>query len=399
MNKLMNKVCLVLTCVMVCGIVADAAKTVKIKLTGTANENILMHVGNSGRTEIISSFPYILEVPKGTLPLNLKFESENYLYYTISVPKKPFDTTGHVYLVKIDENAMALNRNVNGNRSTEDKDENQTQQGSSKYEKRLDTTHGVNAAPVTGNKNENTFAVIIANEDYELAAKVSHATNDGLAFKEYCIKTLGLPEKNVKFYSNISYGRMRKALKDIVGVTDIFGKDARLLVYYAGHGIPDNKTKDAYLMPIDADGTDTDVCLSLNELYTNLNETNLSNCLIFLDACFSGAQRDGEMIVAARGVKLKPKETQPRGNTIVFSATSNDEAAFSYHDEAHGLFTYFLLKKLQESKGKVSLGELADYIKKNVSLQSRLINNLPQTPIVITAPGISSNWRSIKLNK
>ncbi len=397
MNSMLKKICLVLTCVMVCVFVANAAKTVKIKLTGTANEKILMHIGSSGQTKVISSLPYILEVPKKMLPLDLKFESDNYLYYSINVPKKPFDSTGHVYLVKINENAMALNKN---NRDTyQEKEERQSQKVKNEIVKGIDTTQGVNAAPVTGHKNENTFAVIIANEDYELASKVSHAINDGMAFKEYCVKTLGLPERNVKFHSNVSFGRMRKALKDIVDVTDILGEKARLLVYYAGHGIPDNKTKDAFLMPIDADGTDTEVCFSLNEFYNKLNESNISNCLVFLDACFSGAQRDGEMIVAARGVRLKPKESQPKGNTIVFSATSDDEAAFSYNDEAHGLFTYFLLKKMQETKGKVTLGELADYIKENVSLQSRLINNMPQTPTVIAAPGLSSNWRSIKLGK
>ncbi len=394
MNSLIKKACVTLSCIILCGIIAEAAKTVKIKLTGTAYENILMHVGNSGRTEVISYLPYILEVPKDMLPLNLKFESENYLYYPIQVPKKPYDSTGHVYLVKTNENAMALNPNRGNDDS--DRDEGPSY---SEPVKGIDTTRGVNAAPVTGMKNENMFAVIIANEDYELASKVAHAINDGTAFKEYCIKTLGLPAKNVKFHSNVSFGRMRKALKDILEITEILDGEARLLVYYAGHGIPDNETKDAFLMPVDADGTDTEVCFSLKEFYTSLNESKLSNCLVFLDACFSGAQRDGEMIVAARGVKLKPKESQPDGNTIVFSATSGDEAAFSYKDEAHGLFTYFLLKKMQESKGKVSLGELADYITENVSLQSRLINNLPQTPNVIVSPNLSSNWRSINLHK
>ncbi len=394
MNSLIKKVCITLSCIILCGNIAEAAKTVKIKLTGTAYENILMHVGNSGRTEVISYLPYILEVPKDMLPLNLKFESENYLYYPIQVPKKPYDSTGHVYLVKTNENAMALNPN----RVNDDSDRDERQSYSEPV-KGIDTTRGVNAAPVTGMKNENMFAVIIANEDYELASKVAHAINDGTAFKEYCIKTLGLPANNVKFHSNVSFGRMRKALKDILEITEILDGEARLLVYYAGHGIPDNETKDAFLMPVDADGTDTEVCFSLKEFYTSLNESKLSNCLVFLDACFSGAQRDGEMIVAARGVKLKPKESQPDGNTIVFSATSGDEAAFSYKDEAHGLFTYFLLKKMQESKGKVSLGELADYITENVSLQSRLINNLPQTPNVIVSPNLSSNWRSINLHK
>ncbi len=372
---------------------AHAAKTVKIKLTGTAYEHIRMTIGESGRTEVISDFPYVFEVPKSEMPVKLTFESPNYLYYSISVPKKPYDTTGHVYLVKINETAMALQNNAG-----------QRQPGafmgalvSSEPVAGIDVTKGVNAAPVTGAKNEKTFAVIIANEEYELASNVDNAVSDGLAFKEYCLKTLGLPASNVKYASNLTYGRMRKVFKDIHELSMLYDGDMNLLVYYAGHGIPDNETKDAYLMPVDADGTDSSVCFSLRDLYGRLNDMKVDHCVVFLDACFSGAQRGGEMIVAARGVKIKPKDVRPGGKTIVFSATSGEQAAYSHKEEHHGLFTFYLLKKLQETKGKVSLGELSDYLSENVGKQSRMINNAAQTPTVSVPDEMADKWRSIKL--
>ncbi|MDE6378516.1 MAG: caspase family protein, partial [Duncaniella sp.] len=197
----------------------------------------------------------------------------------------------------------------------------------------------------------------------------------------------------------LSFGKMRKAFSDILDLAGILNGEANLIIYYAGHGIPDNKTKDAFLMPTDADGTDTGICISLGDLYNKIEQSNLNRCVVFLDACFSGAQRGGEMIVAARGVKLKPKEVTPAGKTIVFSATSDDEAAYSHKSEQHGLFTYFLLSKLQESKGKVSLGDLAGYIQEKVALESRRINNIAQTPKVSVAAGLADSWKSIKLIK
>lgn len=376
---------------------AGAAKTVKIKLTGTNYEDILMTVGQSGRTEVISSLPYILEVPKDQMPVRLKFQSENYLYYDIDVPKKPYDTTGHIYLVKINESAMALRGNVGGGqvgRAAAPVMGQSTLEGPIEG---IDVTHGVNAAPVTGAKSNKTFAVIIANEEYEMAANVDNAVNDGLAFKEYCVRTLGIPAGNVKYASNLSYGKMRKTLNDALDLADMMNGEANLIVYYAGHGIPDNKTKDAFLMPVDADGTDTEVCMSLNDLYVRINSRRLNQCVVFLDACFSGAQRGGEMIVAARGVKLKPKDAAPQGKTIVFSATSGDQAAFSHKEESHGLFTYFLLSKLQQSKGKVNLGDLADYLSDKVAFESRRINNTPQTPTVSVSPALSDNWKGLRL--
>lgn len=367
---------------------ANAQKLKVIRLTGTAREPITMSVGESGRTETIKSLPYTLMVAKADLPIKLKFQSENYVYYDIDVPEKPLDQTGYVYLVKVDEIAMAT-RGTN--------DQSEVAQTPKKESIEFDPSEGVNAAPVTGNKSENTLVAIIANEKYDLAANVDNATSDGLAFKEYCIRTLGVPKENVRYMANLSYGRMKKGLNDILELADMLNGEGNLILYYAGHGIPDNKTKDAFLMPVDADGTDTSLCLSLTDLYANINSKNLNRCVVFLDACFSGAQRGGDMIVAARGVKLKPKEAVPEGKTIVFSATSDDQAAFSHKDEKHGLFTYFLLKKLQESKGKVSLGELADYLSQKVGFESRRINNAPQTPSVIVATGIGDSWKKMQI--
>ncbi|MCH5334917.1 MAG: caspase family protein [Alistipes sp.] len=379
---------------------ANAAKPQAIRLTGTAREPITVAVGQSGRTETINSLPYTLMVAKEDLPIKLKFESEHYLYYDIDVPVKPLDATGFVYLVKVDESAMAM-RSTNGQQAqpyvTPTANQPVVAHTPKKQSKGFDSSHGVNAAPLTGNKSENTLVAIIANEEYDLAANVDNATSDGLAFKEYCIRTLGVPEDNVRYMANLSFGRMKKGLNDILELADMLNGEANLILYYAGHGIPDNKTKDAFLMPVDADGTDTSLCLSLTDLYSNINSKNLNRCIVFLDACFSGAQRGGDMIVAARGVKLKPKEAAPEGKTIVFTATSDDQAAFSHKEENHGLFTYFLLKKLQESKGKVSLGELADYLSQKVGFESRRINNAPQTPSVLVAAGIVDNWKKMQI--
>jgi len=59
-------------------------------------------------------------------------------------------------------------------------------------------------------------------------------------------------------------------------------------------------------------------------------------------------------LISARGVKIKPKENALNGNFVVFAATNEDQTAMSYKEKGHGVFTYFLLKKLQATKGNVS---------------------------------------------
>lgn len=363
-------------------------KLVSIRLTGTINEDVEMTVGNTGRTEFISMLPFEFKVNKEELPLKLTFRSENYQYYIIDIPVKPIDDCGHVYLLKEKENM-----------GTENISQiiRQQEQHVSTPVKGIDTSHGINAAPFTGAKAENTYALIIANEEYEMATNVEMANNDGLAVKEYFIKTLGLKDKQVLFYPNATFGKMNKAVKDIKSIAAAYNGKINLLVYYAGHGIPDNATKDAYLMPVDADGTDVTVCYSLKKLYDEIDGMKLNQSVVFLDACFSGAKRDRDMIVAARGVAIKTKEERPKGNTFVFCATSDEEAAYSYKEEKHGLFTYFFLKMLQDKKDKVTLGDLAEYIKDNVSRQSILINGKKQTPTVIIPDGIEQNWTKQKL--
>ncbi len=250
--------------------------------------------------------------------------------------------------------------------------------------------------PVTKRKAENTFVLIIANEDYQFVDDVDFAVNDGKTFKEYCVKTLGVPEKQVWLHENASYGVINAGVSKMVQAMDFFDKP-NAIIYYCGHGIPDEKTGDAYIIPTDGNGKDMATCYSLNKLYTTFANTKAEKITYFMDACFTGASKEGSMLVAARGVAREPKKETLSGKSVVFSATSSDETAMAYKEKQHGLFTYFLLKKLQETKGNVSYSELQEYIKQNVKKESFLTNEKPQTPVVATSPEVQESWKTMTL--
>ena len=250
--------------------------------------------------------------------------------------------------------------------------------------------------PQTKKESDNTYALIIANEDYQFVDPVNFASHDGEVFKEYCIKTLGIPEKQVRYCANASYGVISGGVDWLKYALDNF-EGSKAIVYYCGHGIPDEKTGDAYIVPVDGKGTNTATCYSLNKLYTTLAATKAVNVTYFMDACFTGANKEGSMLVAARGVAREAKKEKLDGNAVVFSASSADETAMTYPEKGHGLFTYFLLKKLQETSGEVTYDELAGYINKNVKKEAFLINEKPQTPVVATSPKAASSWKSMKL--
>lgn len=251
--------------------------------------------------------------------------------------------------------------------------------------------------PESKTVNDRTFAVVIANENYDMVTPVSLAINDGTTFSEYCQKTLGLPKENVRLYTDASYGIMLRAVRDIKDIAGAYNGNINIIFYYAGHGVPNEETKDAFILPVDADGAHTDGCYSLKRLYKELGELNAKQIVVFLDACFSGAKRDGGMLASARGVALKAKKAEAQGNMVVFSAASDAETALPWNEKEHGLFTYFLLKKLQESKGGATLKELGDYIASNVKQKSSVVNHKSQTPTVIPSSSLSTTWESLKL--
>ena len=256
--------------------------------------------------------------------------------------------------------------------------------------------------PENPKTNENTFAVIIANENYQMVSSVPMALNDGRTLARYCTQTLGLPESNVRYYEDATYGVFMRALNDIKNISTAYDGDIDVIFYYAGHGVPDEQTKDAYLLPVDSDGKEISACFPLSRVYADLGSLNAQSVFVMMDACFSGGQRDGGMVLekeGMRGIVVRPKQDAPRGNMVVFSAVSDDQTAMPYKEKGHGLFTYYLLKKLQETKGNVTLSELTSYVTEKVEQRSVVINRKVQTPTVSAAAAVADTWKSIKLRK
>ena len=243
------------------------------------------------------------------------------------------------------------------------------------------------------------FCVIIANEIYRQkdTPNVKYAAQDGKTFETYCLRTLGLPKENIRFASNASYLQMKSMLEWFQQIGDVYGKDANFLVYYAGHGVPDEKGN-CKLIPADVSINDMNNGFSLKELYASLGKLTMNNVLVLIDACFSGNDREN---VAAlddihRGIVREVKKDAVSGNVVVLTAASGTETALSYDEKGHGLFSYYLLKKLQDTKGNVTYGELYDYIKKEVMRKSIVAKGKKQTPSVSFSGKLTNSWKNLK---
>ena len=118
--------------------------------------------------------------------------------------------------------------------------------GNAKAQDNVDTKILVNDV-----KDENTFVVIISNENYKYEESVPFAKNDGEVFRIYCQKTLGIPESNIRYAPDATLNEMNYQFSWLEDALKAYDGTARAIIYYTGHGMPDESSKEAYLLPVD----------------------------------------------------------------------------------------------------------------------------------------------------
>ena len=252
--------------------------------------------------------------------------------------------------------------------------------------------------PVAKRQRDNTFCLIIANENYHEkdTPKVKYAAQDGKTFRSYCEKTLGMPRENIKFLPNAKYLDMKGALKWFSDVAGVYKHEANFIIYYAGHGIPDERGN-CKLLPSDVSINNPELAFGLKDLYSDLGKLTTSSVLVFVDACFSGNDRENVAAIdeSKRGIVKEVKDEKVSGNVVVLTAASGTETALSYDEKAHGMFSYFLCKKLQETGGEVNLGDLYKYVKREVERKSVVSKGKLQTPCISYSSSMSNKWQSL----
>ena len=245
----------------------------------------------------------------------------------------------------------------------------------------------------------NYYALVIGNQNYLFAPQVPFAKNDARVFAEYCSKTLGIPMRNIHLLENATKHMILEQELDDWLANEIKDREQKqLIVYYAGHGIPDTEHENkSYLLPVDVYSTKPQFGIPLDLFYDKLGSLGFSDVTVFIDACFSGVDRNHASVNSGeRGTEVEAEDTKPRkGKMVVFCAAQGNETAQGYYEKGHGLFTYYLLKELQQSKGTISYSRLADHIIRGVKETAPQLDlKKGQTPTVKVTEGSSLRERS-----
>jgi hypothetical protein len=255
--------------------------------------------------------------------------------------------------------------------------------------------------PQTGVIHDDLYVAIIGNENYFYESPTRFSANDARIFNEYCRQTLGVPAGNIFLKEDATYGDMLKAVQFLRNAATAKNGNIRVMFYYSGHGMADVKDNSMYLIPVDGSSLTLQAALKGEQLYKELSDMKARSATVFLDACFSGKSSEGALaaLMDGAGIEITPREESLYGNLVVFSATSEAEIAYPYEEKQHRMFTYFLLKRLQESQGNVTYLDLAGYVIDNVKSHAFDINRKTQTPKVQTSHDISDTWKTWTLIK
>ena len=256
--------------------------------------------------------------------------------------------------------------------------------------------------PVTHRTQRSTYALIIGNEDYRsrqrtlaLEQNADFAVNDAEVFGTYCERTLGIPKKQIKILRNATAAEISQGLAWINHLSKIENGNANLIFYYSGHGLPDEETQTPVLVPVDVSAYNIRYGIPLSDAYAALAEHPARQVTVFLDACFSGTGKNLGLL-PRKGIKVVANKNTVLGNMVVFSSSSGLETSSVYREARHGYFTYFLLKKLKETRGNVKYEELGSYLIRTVQKEAGL-NGVLQTPEVNVSPKVSETWQNWKL--
>jgi TPR repeat protein len=240
-------------------------------------------------------------------------------------------------------------------------------------------------------ERQGDFALVVGIEKYRALPAADYAESDAAAVRERLIG-LGFPERNIVSLigADATRSKMQAYLDEWLPRNAT--KDGRVFFYFSGHGSPDAKTGQAYLVPADGDPAFLkSTAYPLKNIYAALDALPSRRVVAAIDSCFSGA---GGRSVLAKGMRplVSTVDLSARdgsGRLVVLTAAAGDQTTGGIDSEGHGAFTYYLLKGLEgaarDDSGRITAKTLNEFLSPRVSDNARR-QNREQTPMLIGDP-------------
>ena len=244
----------------------------------------------------------------------------------------------------------------------------------------------LNAANVKQQPARDAVAIIIGIEKYKRVAKADFANADAQDFYDYANRALGIKPENIKLLLDEGADDVEiyKAFQNWLPVKVKKGK-TDVYVFYSGHGYPGQDGNSLYILP---HGADKDLisktAINQQEIVSAIQNAQPRTVTMFLDSCYSGQTRGGDVLIAgARPIAPKTSTNSYPPNFTFISASSNDQISSASPELKHGIFSYFLMKGMegdadQNKDGKITVAEMQDYLTDMVGRKAMGMNRKQQ---------------------
>jgi hypothetical protein len=248
----------------------------------------------------------------------------------------------------------------------------------------------LNPVNIKQQPSRDAVAIIIGIQNYKRVAKAPYANDDARAFYDYAIRALGIKPQNIKLLVDEEADEIEiiQAFENWLPV-HVNKNKTEVYVFYAGHGLPSPDGKSLYFLPYGVDKQYlARTAVGQKEVIAALAASKPKTVTMFIDACYSGSTRSGEILVAdARPVNLKIEQGIYPPNFTVISASANDQISSSSPELKHGIFSFYLMKGMEgdadgNKDGKITVGEMQEYLSDKVSRQAMTKNAQQDTQLV-----------------
>ncbi len=237
----------------------------------------------------------------------------------------------------------------------------------------------VDAPAYKASENPDAYALVVGVEKYNTLPEARFADRDAKAMNAHLL-AMGYPQRNIVLLTGNQATRTGLVKNLEAWLPNNVTEKSTVMFYFSGHGAPDAKTSQAYLVPLDGDPQYLEeTAYPIKRLYAKLAALKAKRVVVALDSCFSGT---GGRSVLAQGTRplVAKMEIGPAEEKIVsLSASSSEEITGALEEQGHGLFTYQLLKALTETAGRGTVGEVYAALKPRVQDEARR-QNRSQTP-------------------
>ncbi len=246
-------------------------------------------------------------------------------------------------------------------------------------------------------EDPSAIAVIIGNSTYKNLPPAETARSDAGAMYAFLTEHLGYRQDRIIDVRDARKADLERVFGPVPGSDGELARlvrsqpDAKVVVYYSGHGATNSSHSETYLLPVDAEPYREELGgYPISTLYANLAALKAKSVLVLLESEYGRDHGDFVLPPNLRETTRTVLPAQPLSTVTVLSATDRGQRGLLDTTYDIGLFTRYVIEGLAgnadlypvgNGDGVVDSAEIYAYTAAMVRLSARKTFGLLQEPV------------------